>query len=66
MLRDDTIIIVKASANWCGPCKKVAPLVTTLFESMPKNVFMLEVDVDDDVDLVSYFDIKRVPTFISE
>ena len=65
VLKEGTIIIVKASADWCGPCKKIAPLVKKLFETMPKNVWMLEVDVDDDQDLATFFDIKQVPTFIS-
>ena len=65
LLREGVIIIVKASANWCGPCKNIAPLVKKLFESMPNNVFMLEIDVDEDTDLVSYFKIRSVPTLIS-
>ena len=65
ILKAGRIIIVKASATWCGPCKKVAPLVKKLLESMPNNVFMLEIDVDENSDLATFFDIKKLPTFIS-
>jgi len=65
LLKVGTIIVVKAGADWCGPCKKVAPLVKDLLEMMPKSVKMLVVDVDSDADLATFFDIKQVPTFIS-
>jgi len=65
LLKVGTIIVVKAGADWCGPCKKVAPLVKDLLETMPKSVKMLVVDVDSDADLATFFDIKQVPTFIS-
>jgi len=65
LLKVGEIIVVKAGADWCGPCKQVAPLVKELFESLPKNVKMLVVDVDSDGDLATFFDIKQVPTFIS-
>ena len=32
---------------------------------MPENVHMLEVDVDNQPDLATYFDIRKLPTFIS-
>ena len=64
-LRTGLVIIVKASAKWCSPCKKVLPLVLDLLDKMPENVKLLEIDVDKDKDLATFFDIRQLPTFIS-
>ena len=64
-LKTGLVIIVKASAKWCGPCKKVLPLVLDLLDKMPENVKLLEIDVDKDQDLATFFDIRQLPTFIS-
>lgn len=64
-LKNGQILIVKAYANWCGPCKKIAPLVDKLLNRMPKNVKMMYLDVDTGRDLTNYLKITSVPTFIS-
>uniref|UniRef100_A0A6C0KFE2 Thioredoxin domain-containing protein n=1 Tax=viral metagenome TaxID=1070528 RepID=A0A6C0KFE2_9ZZZZ len=59
------VVIVKVSATWCGPCKKVEPYITELYENTPKNIIMVELDGDDDDDTVAYLKIRKFPTFIS-
>ena len=65
ILRNGQITIIKAGAEWCGPCKEIAPLVDELLEQMPKNVKILHLDVDKGQNLSSYLRINAVPTFIS-
>ena len=36
-LKNGRILIVKAYADWCGPCKKISPLVDKLLNRMPKE-----------------------------
>lgn len=50
------------TADWCGPCKKVRPLV----EEINKDSLLKFkiIDVDSEIDLVRSFEIKSVPTFI--
>jgi len=65
ILRNGQITIIKASADWCGPCKQIAPLVDELLEQMPQNVKILHLDVDEGQNLSSFLRINAVPTFIS-
>jgi len=51
------------TAEWCGPCKKVRPIVEDLNRE-PLNAIFQIIDVDYNEDLVKTFDIKSVPTFI--
>ena len=56
------VVILKATATWCGPCKRCAPLVNKLFSTMPDNVSMVIVDIDDGRDIKSFLKITSVPT----
>ena len=49
------------TADWCGPCKKVRPIV----EELIKDGYSFQViDVDIEKELVEKFQISSVPTFI--
>ena len=58
------VVIVKFKAEWCGPCKKVAPHIKTLMEKFNK-INYVEVDVDDGSNSASYLRIRTIPTIIS-
>jgi thiol-disulfide isomerase/thioredoxin len=47
-------------ATWCGPCKKIKPVVDAFFASSPENVICCEIDVDESFDLYSYFKSKKM------
>jgi thiol-disulfide isomerase/thioredoxin len=54
------LVILKMGATWCGPCKKIKPVVDAFFACSPDNVICCEIDVDESVDLYTYFKSKRM------
>lgn len=62
--------ILKLTASWCGPCKKIAPYVEQLNERYSKQFDFeyLEIDVDESLDLYAFFKKMKmangVPTFL--
>ena len=56
----DKIIIIKFSANWCGPCKKLSPLVEKISDSRD-DIVLLDVDVDTNSELCNKFNVKGIP-----
>ena len=54
------LIIMKMGATWCGPCKKIAPVVEAFFATSPPEVICADIDVDESYDLYSYFKSKRM------
>ena len=49
------------TADWCGPCKKVRPIV----EELIKDGYLFQIiDADSEIELVKTFEIKSIPTFI--
>jgi thioredoxin 1 len=54
------LIIIKLGATWCGPCKKIAPVIEAFFATSPPNVICADIDVDESFDLYSFFKSKRM------
>lgn len=59
------LVIIKFSAQWCGPCKRIAPEYNRLSNEYPKIVFA-HVDIDNhELTVLKIFEqINRVPTFV--
>ncbi len=54
------LIILKLGATWCGPCKRIKPVLDGFFASSPDNVICCDVDVDECSDLYSYYKSKKM------
>ena len=51
------------TADWCGPCKKVRPIVEELNRDQSEVKFQM-IDVDSEGELARTFEVKSIPTFI--
>jgi len=56
-------VVIDFFATWCGPCKRIAPTFEKLAGSL-QNVSFFKVDVDESQDLVEFFHISAMPTFV--
>jgi len=54
------LIVLKMGATWCGPCKRIKPILDGFFASSPDNVVCCDIDVDECADLYSYFKSKKM------
>ena len=57
------IVVVDFFANWCGPCKMLAPVLEEMADEY-KQVKFVKVDVDQDVDLARRYGIQSIPNVI--
>lgn len=66
ILNSNSKVIVKFTANWCGPCKKIAPTYVKLCKQYDSRIVFLEVDVDKaEPALISYTKVSGIPRFIA-
>ena len=59
-----TPIIVDCYADWCGPCKRLAPIVDELATEYKGKVIFYKVNVDDAKELARSLNIASIPTLL--
>jgi thioredoxin 1 len=56
--------IIDFYADWCGPCKMVAPVLEELSKEYDGKVSFYKVDTEDQQELAGLFGISSIPTFL--
>ena len=57
------LTLVDFFAEWCGPCKMMAPIVDKLAQEYAGGAKVAKVDVDHSIEIAMRFKIQGVPTF---
>ena len=60
----DKPAIIDFYADWCGPCKKVAPILKELAGQYKNDIVIYKVNVDNEKDLAAAFGIQSIPTLL--
>ena len=60
----DKPCIVDFYADWCGPCKKVSPILSDLAVLYKDDIVIYKVDVDTETELAAAFGIQSIPTLL--
>jgi len=64
LIQDDRPVIVDFHALWCGPCKVQSPILKEIATELGERVRVIKIDVDQNIDLASQYQIQGVPTLI--
>ena len=56
--------IVDFYADWCGPCKAVAPVLEELANEYDGKLIIYKIDTDKEMELSSLFGIQSIPTLL--
>ncbi|MEO8567601.1 MAG: thioredoxin [Ginsengibacter sp.] len=64
IINDDKPVLVDFHAEWCGPCKMMAPELKKFAQNNKETVRVLKVDIDKNQPTASHYNIQGVPTLI--
>ncbi len=64
VLKSPIPVILDFGAEWCSPCKRLAPILEGLAEEWDKKVVLYSIDADTNNELVMQFGVMSLPTLV--
>ena len=62
VLESTTPVVVDFWAEWCGPCKMIAPSLEEISNEMGDKVKIAKLNIDENPDLAAQFGVRSIPT----
>ena len=64
VLQSDKPVLVDFFADWCGPCKMMAPVVEQLAEELEGKAKGGKLNIDENMDIAEKYRVMNIPTFL--
>jgi thioredoxin 1 len=64
VLKAGSLAVVDLSAEWCGPCRMVSPIIHELAAEYEGRIVAGEVNVDENPDVTARFKVRNIPTVL--
>jgi len=64
VIRSDKLSVVDFSAEWCGPCRMVTPIIRELADEYHDRIVTGEVNVDENPQITMKYNVRNIPTVL--
>ncbi|SEQ35503.1 thioredoxin [Hyunsoonleella jejuensis] len=64
IINSTTPVLIDFYADWCGPCKMLAPILKDVKKELGDNIKIIKIDVDKNQPLAAVYQVRGVPTML--
>jgi len=64
VIKSDLLVLADFWAEWCGPCRAIAPIVDEIAAELEGKLKVVKINVDDAQELAGKFNIMSIPTLL--
>lgn len=64
IINSETPVLVDFFADWCGPCKMLAPILKQVKEELNDAIKIVKIDVDKNQPIAAKYQVRGVPTML--
>ncbi len=64
VLNNDSLTVVDFFANWCGPCRKLSPVLEEIERELGNKVKFAKIDTDENLEAAKTYQISGLPTLL--
>ena len=63
-LKNNELVLVDFWAEWCGPCKMLAPILNDVAEELTDELKIIKIDVDKNSEMSEKYGVRGIPTMM--
>jgi thioredoxin 1 len=64
VLAQNGLVVVDFFANWCGPCRKLGPILEEVEGELNQKVKFAKINTDDNIEMAKQYQVSGLPTLL--